>query len=617
MRTYKNNNTRITNINYEKIKISRVLLMPLLLIAGLVPLITYAKYIDLTGSMQSFYWTGQNIYLDFFSYWKSRWFIFMVITALVIYLILYFLKKLPFKKEYRYYIPLCIYTFFVLLSTIFAVDTKTALSGFVDLYQGIWVLFSYALLTFLTINYVNGERDIKLFLHIFIFLIAIEGIIGVGQYFGFDIFNSKIGNYLILPGDIKVNGGLSFKFGEHTIYGTLFNTNFVGSFTTLMLPMAAAFLVSAKNIKNRIFASVVMLLCTFIWIGCNSRAGYVGVVVIVLLSLLLFRKYVFKHWKISLSVFAVGIISLFVLNTISDGKVVNQISRLNIFKEMNEIKLANESIDKHIVDNIEVGQDYVTISSNLQDIKIKVKDKQLLFSDENGNDLSYSKDESGALIISSNSSENYYKIAASEGYPGFNVDMLKIPNGTLRFFIGEDEIKVINSGGRLSLPDNPSTFKAFDGIETFASNRGYIWGRTIPLMTKYAFIGAGPDNFAYVFPQDDYVGKINAYQQSYIVVDKPHNMYLQIAINTGLISLLSLLTLWGIYIVSSLKLYWNMNYDSIDKLVGVACMLGVIGYLVAGIFNDQIVSVAPLFWMILGIGISVNSRLKSKLNPIK
>lgn len=617
MKTNKNNNARITNINYEKIKISRLLLIPLLLVAGLVPLITFAKYIDLTGSKQSFYWTGQNIYLDFFSYWKSRWLIFLSITALVIYLILYLLKKLPFKKEYRYYIPLCIYTFFVILSTNFAIDTKTAISGFIDLYQGIWVLFSYVLLTFLTINYVNGERDIKLFLHVFICLIIIEGIIGVGQYFGCDIFNSKLGNYLILPGDIKVDGGLSFKFGEHTIYGTLFNTNFIGSFTTLLLPIAAAFLVSAKNIKSRIFASVVMLLCTFIWLGCNSRAGYVGVAFIVLLSVFLFRKYIIKYWKISLSVFAIGIISLFVLNTISDGKVVNQISRLNIFKEMSDIKSANESGEKFVVDNIEVGQDYINISSNLQDLKIKVKDRELLFVDESGNNLSYNKDESGAFTISSNSSEIYYKVIVSEGYPGFNVNLLKIPSGTIRFFIGEDGIKVINSGGRLSIPDNPNTFKLFDGIETFASNRGYIWGRTIPLMTKYAFIGAGPDNFAFAFPQDDYVGKLNAYQQSYIVVDKPHNMYLQIAINTGLISLLSLLTLWGIYIASSFKLYWNMNYDSMDKLVGVACMLGVIGYLVAGIFNDQIVSVAPLFWMILGIGISINSRLKSKLNPIK
>ena len=41
------------------------------------------------------------------------------------------------------------------------------------------------------------------------------------------------------------------------------------------------------------------------------------------------------------------------------------------------------------------------------------------------------------------------------------------------------------------------------------------------------------------------------------------------------------------------------------------------GYLAASMFNDHIVSVAPLFWIILGIGISINFRLKSKMFHIK
>ena len=35
-------------------------------------------------------------------------------------------------------------------------------------------------------------------------------------------------------------------------------------------------------------------------------------------------------------------------------------------------------------------------------------------------------------------------------------------------------------------------------------------------------------------------------------------------------------------------------------------MLGIIGYLISGISNDSTITVAPLFWALLGIGFAVN-----------
>ena len=134
------------------------------------------------------------------------------------------------------------------------------------------------------------------------------------------------------------------------------------------------------------------------------------------------------------------------------------------------------------------------------------------------------------------------------------------------------------------------------------------------ILPNVIFKGYGPDNYCLAFPQDDFIAKLNAGYNANDIIDKPHNMYLQIAINTGMISLLALLTLWGIYIISSFKLYFKTNYDSLAKIVGVSCTLSVIGYLVAGLFNDHIVSVSPLFWIILGLGISINIRVSKKVN---
>ncbi len=607
----KNKTKKAPSERLSKNQISWLYLVPLLLIAGFVPLIVYGKYINLTGTTQALFWTGQVELLDFFSFWKSRWVIFLTITSTIIYIFLLLSKKLPFKKEYKYYIPLAVYAIFVILSTIFAVDKPTALNGFVDMYQGMWVLLSYVMITFLIINFVNTERDIKLFVNAFIFLIIVEGIIGVGQYFGFDIFNTKLGNSLIIPDGVQIEGGLTFNFGKHTIYGTLFNTNFVGSFAALMLPMTVAFLVSAKTVKNRIIAVIALLLCIFTWIGCNSRAGYVGVAFSTLVALVMLRKYIIKHWKISVAMAVLGIVGLVGFNFVSDGYLVKRIESLNIFKAIENIKEQNSREDVFKFKSIELGKDTVSIKTTHQNLIIKVDGDKLYFIDENGETLPMKTDDKGYLVID-DPKKIYLKVKMSETYSGFSIVTPWAAHGVMNFYITKDSVKMIGSGGRIVEPIVAESFKLLDGLEKFASNRGYIWGRTIPLMSKYFIIGAGADNYTIAFPQDDFVEKINIYMGATMVVDKPHNVYLQIAINTGVVSLISLLVVWIIYIFSSVKLYWKLKLDSVYKYVGLACFISIVGYLFAGIFNDHIVSVSPIFWGILGLGISINTNLKIK-----
>lgn len=602
---------RIIDIEYEKNKISWYYYLPLLLIAGFVPLIVYGKYIDLTGTTQALYWTGQNQLLDFFSYWKSCWVIFLAAVALITYIFLFITKKLPFKKEYKYYIPLAIYAFFVILSTIFAIDVPTALNGFMDMYQGMWVLLSYVAITFLVINFVNSEKDIKLFLYAFIFLIMVEGLIGVGQYFGFDIFNTKFGNSLILPSGVQVDGGLNFNFGKHTIYGTLFNTNFVGSFAALILPMAVVFLITAKTAKTRIIGGISLVLCLFTWIGCNSRAGYIGVAFALLVELVMLRKCIARYWKLCLSIVLISVIGLIAFNHISDGMLVSRVSSLNLFKAIDNIKEQNNRDDVFRFESIELGKDTVSIKTTFQNLYIKIDEDKLYFIDDNGETLPMKTTDEGLLMID-DPNKVYLRVQMSETYPGFRVVTPWSAHGNLNFYILDDSIKMLGSGNRIMEPIIAKSFKQFDGLERLASNRGYIWGRTIPLLDKYIFIGSGADNFPLAFPQDDYIAKLNIDMPATTVIDKPHNMYLQIAINTGVISLIALIIVWGTYIVSSIKLYWKLKLDSEYKYIGIACFISVVGYLFAGIFNDYIVSVSPMFWCILGLGISINTKLKAK-----
>ena len=154
--------------------------------------------------------------------------------------------------------------------------------------------------------------------------------------------------------------------------------------------------------------------------------------------------------------------------------------------------------------------------------------------------------------------------------------------------------------------DYPETVSFFNGKEKLGSSRVYIWSRSIPLLKNNLLLGSGPDTFIFQFPQNDLFGKYYAYDNPNVIVDKPHNLYLQIALNEGLIALLAFLAIMLIYIIDSMKLYALKNEYSKTHVLGIATFLGVIGYLFAGLFNDSVISVAPIFWIILGVGIALN-----------
>ncbi len=598
------------SLEYEYRKTPVSWLIPLLLIAGFVPLITYAKYLDLTGTTQSLYWTGQQQYLDFFSYWKSKWVMILTAISLIIYVIQFMKKKLPLKDLKQYYIPLGIYALFVIVSSIFAIDSSTALWGFVDMYQGMFVLLSYVLITFLTINFVNSDRDVLRFKNAFIFLIIAEGILGLGQYFGLDFFQTGLGKNLIVPGSIQVEN-LSFSFGPKTIYGTLFNTNFVGSFATLMLPLSIAFFLSADTKKQRIFTGIAVILVIFTWIGCNSRAGYFGVVVSALFALWLFRKVIVKYWKGSVGLLLVLVVLLITLNSVSNGVIFNRIKSFNISKEIEDLKVADENSLKF--KDIILAKDTFSIVTNKETLNFKVDEDKLYFLDENNKELAITTKRNQITI--NDPKYSGYNITIPDKYPGVTVNAY---GKLINFYITQDSIKIIGSGGRLTEPKSSPFFEPLKGLETIGSNRGYEWGATIPMLNDYIIKGAGPDNYPIAFNQDDFIAKLNLIDfDANIVVDKPHNMYLQIAINTGVISLIALLVLWGIYIVSSLMLYSKISFAKTEEIIGGACMISIIGYLTAALFNDSVNSVAPLFWLILGLGISINFRLKNRINVSK
>ena len=87
---------------------------------------------------------------------------------------------------------------------------------------------------------------------------------------------------------------------------------------------------------------------------------------------------------------------------------------------------------------------------------------------------------------------------------------------------------------------------------------------------------------------------------------KPHSWYLQVGVQTGVLSLLCLLVFYGWYAVWSVRLYAFRKLKTQKEAFGMAAFIASIGYMISGISNDSMVVTAPVFWCIIGLGVTAN-----------
>jgi len=273
---------------------------------------------------------------------------------------------------------------------------------------------------------------------------------------------------------------------------------------------------------------------------------------------------------------------------------LNLSNTANTPTQITDIKIAKNNLSLYIsnTDALVIKYDLVSTS--------------LLFNDNTNKSIEYisnTMDNKTVLTFKDSRFQNI-KISVSG-----NLLAIEAPNTVFNIVITKDGFKFVTPSGRITDIIRAESF-GFKGKELWGSSRGYIWSRSIPMLKDTIFLGHGPDTFSIYFPQNDYMGKLHAFSNIYTGVDKPHNIYLQMAINTGVLSLIAFLVFVGWYCIASIKLYFKGVYSEYFA-PGVACMVAVISFLVSSIANDSTISVSPVFWIIIGVGIACN-RLYSK-----
>jgi len=556
------------------------------LVVFVVPLIVFGKYYELSD-IEYYNWYSGTHYIDFFSYWKSVYLIIFSSIAFILFIIHIFFNPTDFVKT-KLYIPLSISLIFTLLSSIFAVDRGIAFTGIVDQFQGFFVILSYHIIVFILINLIRTKFDLNFVILPFFALIFVIGFIGVFQYIGKDIFNTDFGKRLILPDNLHhLIPDLSFRFGENTIYATMYNTNFVGSFAALVIPITLVYFLKTPLQPKSILYLVLLFFGLVLLLGSNSRAGMIGLTSSILLFIITLPKLIYTNIHKLLITGIIGFIVFLTFNHISDGRIKEEVMSLNLINEIARVKEANE--DKLTLEEIFIDGNELTVITSEKDIVVRY-DYEFIFLDTDDNILDFTFDGTEIRIT-------------TDGYTAFRFE-LNNQNATLRVRYSHIDFTLVYTdngfvhtdryGNHISILE-PNRIEFLDGYETLFSSRIYIWSRAIPLLNDYMLLGAGPDNFTLVFPQEDIIGRSNSIRFN-TLIDKPHNMYIQMAINNSFITLIAFISL----IILSFFKHLKVAYNDSNRTTLYALLFGMVGYLGAGIFNDQIISVAPIFYVILG-----------------
>jgi hypothetical protein len=147
------------------------------------------------------------------------------------------------------------------------------------------------------------------------------------------------------------------------------------------------------------------------------------------------------------------------------------------------------------------------------------------------------------------------------------------------------------------------------------SNRGYVWHYSYELIKENFVFGYGPDNLYYNFPQ------LNKDKNIYMpndLIDKPHNMYLQVLLDTGIFGLIGFMVLLVGLLLKSNKAI-DLEDDMDKRTYFKALMLVILVYMLQGLVNDNTIAVQSVVYLIMGIGASLIKQTldKAKLAKVK
>lgn len=546
-----------------------ITLAPIALVLAFLPLIV-GRINSKTYTENEPWLPADAVESDFFLYGKLFVLFFCCLFIILLLIRIRFWRQI-YEMPKCFFLPI-LYGGFAAASALHAKHPFLSIRGMTSNMQGLLVILSYLLVFFYSFFWMKRTENISALIKILGVSIGILGVIGISQFFGFD---------LLSIGPVKeLLGGRKARV-SHFIYLTLYHWNYVGSYVALLLPVAAAMIVyfhEAGKKRERTLWFALFYLLIFCLFGSQSRTGTLAVMVSFCIGGVKYRNKVSRYKKAILCVGVSVLAILFFCNWYITGDIFGKWQQVR-FSTKGSKKLAYiETKDNHVKIRYKKKNYSFVIEGSGQNIMLKKTSKK-----EWPKVFSFQK-----KIFHDGEKEVY-------GYE------MKYKKSVWRFTNqrGDGKYYYLNANGKWDECIHAETALP-SWMNEVASLRGFVWSRTIPLLKNYVLLGAGPDQFGFVFPHNDYVAR---YQYDLLTTyyKKPHNYYLQMGIETGCLSLILMFAFFVIYLKRCFAAAKGKCHTQKEYFMR-AVLISALGYLFAGMFNDSMVVVAPLFWCLLGLG---------------
>lgn len=524
------------------------------------------------------------------------------------------------------------YAVLAIVSTVMSEYRRFGFSGIDEQFENIWCLLGYVLIVIYVYLMVQNHHGIQFLLYGLLIGALIIGVIGLSQFAGHDILMTDIAKLCYIPDSLR--GTLvNIAFGIGTVYATLYNPGYVGLYTSLICPILIIMIFYHQKKTVRTLSVIACILLVISTIGSQTIGGYIGLgISFFVLLVMMMRKCTASKKSIFLT--AITCVSLIIIvlgfqslqAAITQTLVQDEPSVTNTENDTNTYnvyELANNSATAELdsqynLNSIQETDDYVEFCYNgiyfRESMRVESNAVYLDFTDQQNQSIAYDYDANSMVytltepglegIIS-------YSVNILDTYIGF-VTNIDGKDWTFTYTYKDDELSYYTINALNKLDKNVTSKSAvFTNHYRIFNGRGYIWAKTIPLLKKYILLGSGADSFTLVFPQSDY---LSAYKGGYenMIITKPHCIYLQSAVQTGLLSMVLLLMFYFIYLFDCLKLYFMKQITDDQAAYAVAIFAGTTGFLVLSLINDSTICVTPVFCALLGMGLALNRINRSR-----
>ncbi len=576
----------------------------------ILPFIVYYKAYESRLYGENYY--TSEIYNYDFSLYHKQIALFYISGAVAVLLGILLFKnraelKQNFRKQLGILVPLGIYIVFAFLSSVCSEHRYGALTGSDGLFQSFFALLGYALLAVYLYFLIKTEQDVKRFGIAIAIGASMQALLGVLQYAGLDLHAYDWYQNLITPeGYLEAVGPVTNALKD-MVSLCANNPNYAGVLLALLASLCFGILLTEKRIRFALGEGVLLLALFIALIGTGSKAGLLVFAVAAIIGIFFLAKKLWSRWYLLFPA-AAGIVILFLLIAV--------FARLPVLENL-KTALSIEKEAPNPLSQMITGQDGVEITYQgvtfITSFEFDESTFHLTVRDSSGTEIPLIVSADKQYFLLDHEALGNGAVTMQVGVLGrFPLMSIQLEGREWRFVAGTEEEGYYYVNPYVHFEKLATIERiGFEGYERLATNRGLIWSMTLPLLKETLLLGVGANNFVHLYPQNNYKD-VYYYFGNMQVMTKPHNMYLQIAVETGVVSLLALLVFWGWYLLQSVKIYWHSTFQSFSERLGFGCFLAVLTYLGCGLSNDSMITVAPIFWCVLGVGLAVNQRNKTK-----